>query len=533
MNDQLAIYKCADGTDFPVRWYEPEDATFAWQPEPEHFPLLTPPLEVALNECSVPARRQAYADAGLQSTYAQDHYLFPQGFVYLNRNASTKDPAAQTVQVERLLQIWGSSLKFWQQYCLPRIEEKCAALQMEAGTWTMQELADAWAYAYLTTHVASQVNTAGRNALRQFLDAEFGPDGDRLLFELVAGEENATFEADQALCSLADLAQNIPGVRDVFLNHQGSDLTAGLFSQVSGGDIFNQRFAEFLDFYGWRTEQWQMIAPTWRERPEVPLGLVRRLLRQGYRSPTEAMVETVQQREALRRETGGRLSPEKQGEMKRLIAALEGFVFVKEGRAHWQLTAYGSLRYALFLRGQRLQERDLIDAPADIFFLLPEEIEAALAGSTDPLRNGIAERKRKHAYWQTKVPPAQIGGSAQAQVEELALAADLRLIRGVGTSRGVVTGRACVIADVAEGERLQLGQILVCQMTSPSWTPLFTLASAVVTDTGGMLSHMSITAREYGIPCVCATKLATKIIPDGALIRVDGVAGTVEMLSLD
>src|SRR5687768_2150861 len=108
MTEELtAHYKCADGTDFPVRWFEPEDATFVWEPNLEHFPLLTPPLEVALNECSVPARRQAYTDAGLIPSYAQDHYLFPQGFVFLCKNGGVKgDDSAQALRVDRLLQVW-------------------------------------------------------------------------------------------------------------------------------------------------------------------------------------------------------------------------------------------------------------------------------------------------------------------------------------------------------------------------------------------------------------------------------------------
>jgi phosphoenolpyruvate synthase/pyruvate phosphate dikinase len=102
-----------------------------------------------------------------------------------------------------------------------------------------------------------------------------------------------------------------------------------------------------------------------------------------------------------------------------------------------------------------------------------------------------------------------------------------REIKGQAASKGVVTGRARVLRDLSEAERLQPGEILVCVMTAPPWTPLFAIAAAVVTDSGGVLSHSAICAREYAIPCVVATQVATSLIKDGSMITVDGTNGTV------
>jgi pyruvate,water dikinase len=102
-------------------------------------------------------------------------------------------------------------------------------------------------------------------------------------------------------------------------------------------------------------------------------------------------------------------------------------------------------------------------------------------------------------------------------------------IKGQAASKGVVTATARVIKDLSEAERLQPGEILVCKMTAPPWTPLFAIAAAVVTDSGGVLSHSAICAREYAIPCVVATQVATQMIPDGATITVDGAAGIVRI----
>jgi rifampicin phosphotransferase len=104
------------------------------------------------------------------------------------------------------------------------------------------------------------------------------------------------------------------------------------------------------------------------------------------------------------------------------------------------------------------------------------------------------------------------------------------VLRGNAASSGVVRGRARIIRDEREFGRLQAGEILVCRYTNPAWTPLFTLAAAVVTDAGGAASHAAIVAREYGIPAVLGAAGATERIRDGQQILVDGSQGTVTLL---
>jgi pyruvate,water dikinase len=101
-------------------------------------------------------------------------------------------------------------------------------------------------------------------------------------------------------------------------------------------------------------------------------------------------------------------------------------------------------------------------------------------------------------------------------------------LRGVPASPGRVTGPARMIRDLEEFDRLQPGDVLVAPVTTPAWTPLFARAAAVITDTGGLGSHSSIVAREYGIPAVIGTGDATARLRDGQQVTVDGNAGFVE-----
>jgi pyruvate,water dikinase len=103
------------------------------------------------------------------------------------------------------------------------------------------------------------------------------------------------------------------------------------------------------------------------------------------------------------------------------------------------------------------------------------------------------------------------------------------LIKGVATSPGKVKGLARVLHSPEDFGQMQPGEVLVASITTPAWTPLFAMASAVVTDVGGPLSHGSIVAREYGIPAVLGTGVATKRIHSGQTITVDGSAGVVTL----
>ena len=104
------------------------------------------------------------------------------------------------------------------------------------------------------------------------------------------------------------------------------------------------------------------------------------------------------------------------------------------------------------------------------------------------------------------------------------------VLSGIGGSAGKVTATARVLNGPEDFNKLEPGDVLVASITTPAWTSLFARAAGVVTDIGGPLSHSSIVAREYGIPAVLGTNVASRRIPDGARVRVDGDAGTVTLL---
>ncbi len=265
------------------------------------------------------------------------------------------------------------------------------------------------------------------------------------------------------------------------------------------------------------------------------LELIRSLVRSERVSPEEKVRVGAARKAALLAEVAERLPPEQLAAVNGLIAQSEGYVSVREGRAYWQMTITGALRHALLRIGGRLKQAGAIDDVDDIFFLLPEEADSAHPGN---LRAVAASRRAERDRWSAIQPPAMIGAPQQlppfmappaGAAPPPPPAADE--LRGLAASRGKVTARARIVTDSLDVHLLGDGEVLVCVMTTPAWTPMFAIAGAVVTETGTPMSHPTIASREYGVPCVVGVRGATKLIPDGAMVEVDGEAGTVRVLA--
>jgi pyruvate,water dikinase len=147
----------------------------------------------------------------------------------------------------------------------------------------------------------------------------------------------------------------------------------------------------------------------------------------------------------------------------------------------------------------------------------------------------IAERAVQYDYLAERVPPAWFDGR-QPDPATWPLRTDVRVpapsagstVKGIAVSGGVASGPARVVTDPADPRGLEPGDVLVCAITDPSWTPLFLSASAVVCDTGAVQSHAAIVARELGIPAVMSVPGITSVV-DGTVLHVDGTAGSVRI----
>jgi pyruvate,water dikinase len=205
------------------------------------------------------------------------------------------------------------------------------------------------------------------------------------------------------------------------------------------------------------------------------------------------------------------------------------------------------LRFFYLRVGQRLVEAGFIDSPDDIMMLTGDDLREIATDPVTPglatrLRQAVARRRCELELARDLTPPPFLGesppapppvdnpmmrGTARFWGVPIEQSGALSELRGMAGSKGSVTGIARVARTLGEAGSLQPGEILVAITTMPPWTPLFGIAAAVVTETGGPLSHCAIVAREYGIPAVVGAPGATRRIVSGQRITVDGSSGVV------
>ena len=188
------------------------------------------------------------------------------------------------------------------------------------------------------------------------------------------------------------------------------------------------------------------------------------------------------------------------------------------------MTAFDVARLSARAVGADLARGGLVDEPDDVFFLTIPELLAT--DGRDFHATVDFRRGRRDEYLKLDLPESWVG---MATPQPLAVDESTRL-EGLGVSPGVAEGKVRLLLDPLTDD-LEPGEILVCETTDPSYAAYFLVAAAVINDIGGAMSHGSIVAREVGIPCVTNTRVGSRSLHTGDMVRVDGTAGTVDVLS--
>jgi len=512
--------------EFKVEWADPSDAALSWMRDPMHTPLPVVPLA------------QKPSDA-IESGVFGSRTVWVNGHPFSSRS---QIPESAPEIAER------GVVSVWEDDYLPRVHAYCEkvvatdwdAMPPDELAGALEEVVAGSVKAFRLTMLVVRSFMTPTIQLAMWAERELGDDASTLVGTVLQGFDNQTSSAGRGLGELAEMATRTPELAAAIMAANPD------VSGVNGGPEFLAAFDRYLQEFGWRLESWSFLdTPTWCEDRSIPLRLIRQYLEIPSTNPAAAIARAASQREAALKEAESRLDPEKREIFRKLLAAASPHVSISESRAHWQLTIVGVLRAPIIALGRKLAAAGVISAPDDIFYLEWDEAMTAARQPAGSLQGLIDRRRADYARWNSlSSVPAFIG----APPDDSAAPPEMKLVRkyfsgvgapppagemvlsGFGASRGTHTGRARVVRSLAESDRLEPGDVLVCITTAAPWTPLFAIAGAVVTDTGGVISHSAICAREFAIPCVVGTQAATSQIPDGALVTVDGDAGTVRIL---
>jgi pyruvate,water dikinase len=291
---------------------------------------------------------------------------------------------------------------------------------------------------------------------------------------------------------------------------------------------FAQQVEKFLRDHGHREVEFDAYQPTWVEVPWVVLDHIRLILQAG-RSETP-----LEKERELRRRT-------QQAELElfqRIPQNLQFFFheIIRLARAYTSLDDlehYQTTRLTLPFRkgarelGRRLYIRGVVQDPMDVFFAQVKDLDEAVAADSDELWRAMALKIRaeKQAYLEARErPPAWIlGASASEPVAG-------KTLTGLPGSPGEAEGAVFLVHGMEDFMRFTKGAVLVARTTNPTWTPLFYSAVAVVTESGGPLSHGAVTAREMQIPAVMSVRNCMAVLKNGDRVRVDGSNGCVHLI---
>lgn len=352
-----------------------------------------------------------------------------------------------------------------------------------------------------------------------------GADADPfVIYRFLDTVENETNEGDRQLWDLAQRAKQL-GVDDIIREFPAVAALDRL-RELRDGRRFLRELDDYLDRFGGRSRWHELSLPREAEHPSMTIDSLRLLLdvdtAPGHSRGDAPELPT----------DDPRLAPF-------VRSGLVGYGLKESHVHHIDYPGLLATREVLLGFGRRLLAEGAIAALDDVWMLRLDEIEqllvqprsldvAALAGQRrDDLARGLKEGARDHLG---KAPSDADRHAALEKFYGRASTADGDLLRGTAASPGSGEGVARIVRDVDDFARIERGDILVATTTTPAWTPVFPSLAALVTETGGVLCHGAIVAREYGIPAVVGVEGATSAIVDGARVKVDGATGEVTLL---
>ena len=371
-----------------------------------------------------------------------------------------------------------------------------------------------------------------KRKMKKWLGEEWDPSLDK------SPPGNITGEMGLVIGDLADAARPYPEVVRYLERAEDRTFYEGL-GEVEGGGAFREKLDAFMEKFGMRAPgEIDVTRVRYREAPTMLVpsilshlksnapGEHREKFKRGEKQAQEAIRSLLQRVKATR---GG---TRKAKQLARLIALYRNTVGIRELPKYIIIRYLGLYRETLLQEAKALVVKGILNQTEDVYYLTLEELISLLENRLDreEVQGRIRSRRAEEAVYRKLEPPLVITSEGETFSADIGGdQAPPGALTGIPASPGVAEGYVKVVRRLEEG-RLNKGEILVAPYTDPGWTPLFYSAKALVTEVGGMMTHGSVVAREYGIPAVVSVRDATRKLRDGQYVRVDGTGGYVEIL---
>lgn len=457
----------------------------------------------------------AYFNATLLGTIFRRMGLPPESLEFLTRGAKfSKPPLSSTTK--NLPGLWRLFKREWS------LETNFESDRLKLFTPILTEIEEQPAAALATTEIVNRINT-----ILGLLDkvtyynilAPLSLAIRQGIFKVESTEldyaQVPEIAAVSALAEIASEARKLLATEQITLDSSAS-LFAHIAENPEGASVMS-RFNLWLDQYGYLSEAATDIAiPRWQDKPQIP----RQMFTRFYFDAQGSKVAEIKDPAAAQSWKAKIIQTRLQ---------LKGRV----GEIYNKLLT--QLRWAFLALEKQWLTSGLLTTPGDIFLLKQAEIVTLVEDPGGELAQRLSElvRTRKQ-QWQeaSKLDPVPklVYGKPQNFSYQAPLVNAADIIQGIGSSAGQIEGTIKVISSLQQSDRIDRQTIIVVPYTDAGWSPLLARAGGLISEVGGRLSHGAIVAREYNIPAVMDVDNATKLFQDGQLVRIDGQAGTIEVL---
>jgi hypothetical protein len=497
--------------DFPITWDPPEHQQLFWFWDQMHHPHAVTPLTAAVDGTAF-SLGIGKAAAALSIPVKRFHsQVFNYYFYYCNE-AFTDTPEEAEARRGRMeaemMRRAPRVLEDWETIYLPEVMTLNARLRdypyAEASTRDVAAFLDemmAIRVRQWELHFLAVMPVMGATMLfAELYEETFGYPENNEHYQMLQGFPNKSVEAGQALFDLAAELRSLDGVAPTLLGTPADRVLSVLEGSVAGS-VALSRLHAYLDEYGWRSDQFELADPSWREDPRPAIQNLRAYLRDGAVDPRDEYAKAVRERERLVAEMFARAPDQAtRNQFQMYLPIAQQYLPIQENHNFYidQMNTV-LLRLPVLEMGRRLSAEGALREPDHAFYLTPAEMQEA-AARPDASWGTLATRRRaERERWSRVVPPSYLGtrrppppGREGAVDRFFGLgrepSQEPKVITGHGASKGTVTAPAKVVLSLGEADKLEQGDVLVCEMTMPPWTPLFSVAAAVVADGRGALA---------------------------------------------
>jgi pyruvate,water dikinase len=533
--------------DFPVEFEDPSHATLTWEWDDMHMPFALAPLAADWVRAVGQGFGSWKAHLGVDIP-SRTFTAIWNGYAYYAYDPGAEGKERQAND-ERSLEAWraseASTEAYWRDEALPELRaiyHQMDEAPVEDGT--PAEVAEAWRQAWAGADRAWRIHFTVIPGPYQVMEdladlyelvVPGASPGESM--RLIQGSRHELYQTEVGVERLAALATTHPAVSAALRSGARSpDQLAGL----PGGETFSDELGTFLEAHGHVGQSVDnLLLASWGEDPALLLAEVAKRLDHPAEDAEARRARLAREADDLAAATRVRLTgqPEQLARFEALLDLARRIGPITETHNYWiDRAAQTHVRRFVRRVGARLVRDGVLAATDDVFYLARDEVPDLLVHPEDR-RSTIDDRRATHERQGRRPPPRYVGAAPDEQAGPVdrfdsarVTSAEAGVLKGTGASAGIVQGTARVVLTSAEFDRIQPGDVIVCPSSNPSWVPVFTIAGGLVTNTGGVLSHAAVVAREFGLPAVVGVAGATTTVVDGQLLEIDGTAGTVRLL---